>query len=395
MSRIGVLGAFAAAASVVALATRAWERGDDVQTLILLAGIGVAGALSVLIDSRRERAIGRPPPESKEVSSMSRAIDLRPSPVGALAGAVDDPVVVIDAYRKVVHLNSAARGMLGNRVGIGRPLPAGAGIERALERARASGGMAVAMLRPTGATEMSARVVDLGLDVGAAFVFTGLAQRESTAAAPRTMGHRRGPDPDEPLAVLPMTAVWTASTSTSVGEGRLIAFGCERLSGERVFRTMSLDMLFDPGVDPERAATERHGIDENMIRGSRDAAAALNDIEGMLRGTVLVAAGIERVLDPFRRECAGAGRPEVADHPTLDLALLAARADDGDPGRDLAALKTAFGVAPMPRYGVFAPVHETAELTSRILAALEGRGVVTLADALALETVQRARVAQA
>jgi len=393
MAGFGVWGAAAAAASLVGMATRAWERGDDVSILGLVAGCGVAGALLAMVDSKRAREADRLPPEPERIHSP--IADLRPSPAGALAGAVDEPVVLIDARRTVVNLNPAAKEVFGAGVGVGRPLPSGAGIERALERARASGGTAVAILRPTGDVEMSARVVDLGLDVGAAFVFTGLAQRESSAAAPRPVGRRRGPLPDEPLAVLPTTAVWTASTSTSIGEGRLIAFGCERLSGARVFRTMSLDMLFDPGIDPEVEATASHGVDAVMIRGSRDAAAALNDIEGMLRGTVLVAPGIDRVLDPLRRECAGAGRPEVADHPTLDLALLAAAIDDGDPGRDPTALKRAFGVDPMPRYGVFAPVHETAELTARILAGLERRGVVTLGDAQALVAAQRARVAQA
>lgn len=392
MAGFGVLGGAAAAASLVALATRAWERGEDLQALALVVGSGLAGALLATLDSLRARAACRLPEPPERETRVSPPIGLRPSPLNALAGAVDEPVVVVDARRLVTHLNPAATAALGSIVG--RPLPPESGIERALERARASGGTAVAVLRPTGEREMSARVVDLGLDVGAVIVLTGAARRESMEARPRVVGRRRGPSPDEPLVTLPISAVWTAATSTRVGEGRLIAFGCERLSGERVFRTMSLDMLFDPGVEPEPEAVALHGVDAAMIRGSRDAVAALNDIEGMLRGTVLVAVDAERTIEALCRECSAAGRAEIVDHPRLDLALLAAAADDGDPGRGPAALREAFGVESMTRHGVFAPVHEAAELTARILGRLRERGVVTLADAQALEAVQRGRVAQ-
>lgn len=394
MGGFGALGGAAAAASLIAMATRAWERGDDPTAWALVVATGLAGALLAVYDSLRRRAARDC---SASVEGPRRTSALGPfgrSPISAVAAAIDEPIAIVDAALTVTHLNPPAQEALGPAARVGSPFDPGSGLARALERARASGGVAVAVLRPIGEIEMSARVVDLGLEVGAAVVFSGAAQRDSVAAAPLPMFRRRSPAPDEPLVTLPITVVWTAATSIVPGEGRLIAFGCERLSGPRVFRTMSLDMLFDPGVEPEPDAVAFHGVDAETVKGSRDAAAAMNDIDGMLRGTILVGVDIDRVLDPLRRECAAAGRPDVADHPTLDLGLLAAAVDGGARDRDPARLREAFGVEPMPRHGVFAPVHEMAELTARVLTALGERGVTTLADARAQEEDQRTRVAQ-
>lgn len=329
---------------------------------------------------------------SEEVGQIVAAIDARlhPQPMPmitgsprtrALASLVEEPLLVIDGGGIIEMSNAPALHQFGVGAETGREarlLFNEAEWVHAVERAKASAGpVAVTLHRGELGGEMSGRLVSLGAAGEVALALT----RVPVATITSRVRQAFRPDDDEPLVTLPLMAVWAATTTPDLADGRLIAFGCLRLSGPRVFRTMSLDVLVDPGEPVRPEATARHGIADGEVRGTRSFAESWPDIERMLRGCVLVGVGVEAVLDLLRREADKAGADSAPDYPLLDLAALAAAADDGAPDRPLERLCADFAVEPPARFGAFAPVHAAAEIAARVVQTLALRGVTTFAAA--------------
>lgn len=399
--------------------------GDDRMTLYLdlaAVGIGVLALWSVFVrlgrhirDLERLRddiagvrgradapagwGAGRDDPVGRlaqAVADLLRRVRGGPGRAGErLAGvvaAVEEPVLVLDEVGRVEAANAAASRVLDLVAGadvydvLSRPE-----LFRAIERARESGQTVSAVLRRSDGPDVPARIKDLGFQAGVVLVLP----LRGTETLPRLTGERALPRPpgraprtgqhlgdEEPLVTLPMVALWVATTEPEDG-GSVVAVGTVRLAGARVFRTVSLDLLVDPGGPVSAEATAVHGVGTAMVEGARPFAEVWPVVADALRGCVVVGIGVEAALAALARGCVQAGLPEPDLPPWLDLGRLAAVLDPALQGAGLDRLAGAFGVERPAGPAPLSPVMAEAELAAAVIARLERNGVTTHGQARA------------
>lgn len=335
-----------------------WEtRGDEVGRL--------AAALGELL--RRERRTG----------GGGR--------LGAVATALEEPLVVLGDTGRIALLNPAAVRLFGPGVLVGmdvydlldRP-----DLFRAIERARGAGQPVSALLRGPGGAELPAQVVDLGLQAGVALVFPFRPSAHPLLPARPTAAEAAaapGVDEREPLAALPMLALWVATAAD-----RVVSVATMRLSGARIFRTVSLDVPVNPGEPVPAAALAAHGLTAEEMAGARPFAAAWPVIAEALRHCVVVGVDVDAALAALRAELERTGLPPLDEPPTLDLRHVAAALDPASVDMDLPGLAARFGV--VHHAGPAGAPHAllTAELASAMIRCLDERGAATFGEATTL-----------
>jgi len=312
----------------------------------------------------------------------------------ALRAAValsDDPLLILDEQGRVEQLNPAAARLLEVEEGadIGKSLFRD-DLARAMERARGGGVAITAVLRRTEEGELSARVVDLGLNAGVLLSFpsrgmahaAGLSGKRTLSLRPAQPATPLGDE--EPLAALPFVALWVATAGVEADSGPVIAVGTVRLVGSRIFRTVSLALLIDP-VEPVPAeAAARHGIGTDMVAGERPFAAVWPAIQEALHNCIAVGIGVDAAIAALERSAVQAGIAEPGMPPALDLGALAAALDPTLAGVSPDRLAEAFALPRHPRNGPQGEALAQAELAVALLSRLTERGVVTQGQARAL-----------
>ncbi|MDR6770040.1 DNA polymerase III subunit epsilon [Azospirillum sp. BE72] len=303
----------------------------------------------------------------------------------------DDPLLIIDELGRVERLNPAAARLLEVEEGadIGKALLRD-DLARAIERARGGGAPVSAVLRRTEEGELSARLVDLGLNSGVILSFpargmangAGLTAKRALTLRPAQPAAPLGDD--EPLAALPFVALWVATAGVGPDSGPVIAVGTVRLAGSRIFPTVSLALLIDP-IDPvPEAAAARHGIGTAMVAGERPFAAVWPAIQDALHNCIAVGIGIDQALAALARSAALAGVADPALPHGLDLGVLAAALDPALAGASPDRLAAAFGLHQHARNGPEGEALAVAELAAALFSRLTERGVLTQGQARAL-----------
>lgn len=316
--------------------------------------------------------------------------------VGTVLRVIAEPVAILAENGRIGFINPAAAALLGDAAAgrsvyeaIDRP-----DLFHAIERARGAGHPVAATLRRRDGVALDVRVADLGLRSGVALLFertmpvAPLPPPATSARADRGRGPHLGDS--EPLATLPLVALWVLATDADPEAGRAVAIGTVRLSGPRVFRTLSLDLLVDPGVPVPGPIVARHHLDPAAVAGARDFPAVWPVLAEALHGCALIGFEVETTLDLLRRERERSGLGPWRPASALDLGRLAAVVDPASAGGDIAALAAAFGVAPDPRNATFAPALDTAHLAAAVLTRLIDGGVTTHGQALAVAGVSPA-----
>lgn len=302
-----------------------------------------------------------------------------------------DPVLIIDELGRVERLNAAATRLLEVEEGadIGKALLRD-DLARAIERARGGGAPVSAVLRRTEEGELSARLVDLGLNSGVMLSFpargmangAGLTAKRALTLRPAQPAAPLGDD--EPLAALPFVALWVATAGVEPDSGPVIAVGTVRLAGTRIFPTVSLTLLIDP-IDPvPEEATARHGIGTAMVAGERPFAAVWPAIQDALHNCIAVGIGVDQALAALARSAALAGVADPALPQGLDLGVLAAALDPALAGAPPDRLAAAFGLTHRPHNGPQGEALVLAELAAALFTRLTERGVLTQGQARAL-----------
>ncbi|CAO3447160.1 DNA polymerase III subunit epsilon [Azospirillum largimobile] len=303
----------------------------------------------------------------------------------------DDPLLIIDELGRVERLNPAAARLLEVEEGadIGKALLRD-DLARAIERARGGGAPVSAVLRRTEEGELSARLVDLGLNSGVMLSFpargmasgAGLTGKRALTLRPAQPAAPLGDD--EPLAALPFVALWVATAGVEPDSGPVIAVGTVRLAGSRIFPTVSLALLIDP-IDPvPEEATARHGIGTAMVAGERPFAAVWPAIQDALHNCIAVGIGIDQALAALARSATLAGVADPALPQGLDLGVLAAALDPALASASPDRFAAAFGVAHHPRNGSQGEALALAELAAALFTRLTERGILTQGQARAL-----------
>lgn len=304
--------------------------------------------------------------------------------LAAVVALLAEPVLVLAETGRIATINPPAARILGMGAEPGRDvydLLHRPELFRAIERARESGETVAATLRRGDGAELPARVADLGLQNGAVVLFQGGTVAARSLAAPAGRGGQAHTGDEEPLVTLPMTALWVSTAATLAGDHRVVAVGTVRLSGPRVFPTVSLELTIDPGD-----AVVEGGSGAATTHGARDFAGAWPVIAQTLRGSVPIGSDVAAALAALGREAERAGLPPWEPPPALDLGRLAAALDPALAGLGPEALADRLGISADERHGAFAPAYRMAGVAAAVVTRLVERGVDTHAGARAIQS---------
>lgn len=303
--------------------------------------------------------------------------------LAAVVAVLAEPVLVLAETGRIATINGPAARILGIGAEPGRDvydLLHRPELFRAIQRARESGEAVAATLRRGDGAELAARVADLGLHNGALVLFQSGTVAARALAAPAGRGGQAHTGAEEPLVTLPMTALWVSHAANAAGALRVVAVGTVRLSGPRVFPTVSLELPIDPG---EPVVSDGNAVPP--VPDARGFAGAWPVIVQALRGTIVVGVAVADTVAILAREAELAGAPVWEPPPLLDVGRLAAVLDPALSGRDAEALADALAIPEDRRHGAFAPAYRLAELASAVVGRLVEQGVDTHAAARAAQ----------
>lgn len=361
--RIAFASLVIAAAALVFIANGLLSRVGTLEALLPLAAAALGLGALWLAFSRLNRhfrvldaAIAHPAPDHPRGGEGRWPV---------IATALDQPVMVVGESGRVVDANPAALRLLGEGAAPGRPVGDvldRAALIRAVERARGSGGSVTTALPTAAGGELTVRVADQGLGAGAVLVFPvpSAPAAEAEGSVPVLPPFPVRDMLDESLATAPLVALRVV---TAPGGERVLAMGTVRLSGARLFRTLSLDVLVNPGV---ALAGTVAGIAPEMVAGERPFPLAWPVIHDSLHHAVVAGYGVEEALGALAGELAHAGLPPLEPLARIDLGHLAAAL-----GRDAAP----------PDGHLAQPVGEAA---SHLLQEAIKNGAATVGDAVRL-----------
>lgn len=196
-----------------------------------------------------------------------------------------------------------------------------------------------------------------------------------------------------PLSELCFVAFDSETTGLSTQTDDVVQLGAVRILNGRIVEGEVLDTYVDPGRPIPPASTAVHHVCDDDVQGAPDFATAGKTLHGFSRDAVLVAHNAPFDLAFLRR---AAGQMGVTwDHPVLDTVLLSAIVFGTTESHTLDALCARLGISIPPelRHTALGDAQVTAEALVKLIPLLEGKGLRTLADAIA-ESKKHGRLLQ-
>lgn len=421
-----VLAALVAVPSavLVALAVRGLDGEEMIASVavVVLAALGAWGVLWRLwLGGRRHfaglerlrglllglegRSTGDPiapyvPVEDREVESL-RAVALllaetlqarRRDPEARLHAVLDsisEPLVVITEDGLVSLVNGPAKALLGaESVAVGTSIFAALSrhaVDAAMDRAKAAEGPIEAEVYTITSKPLKATVREFGAHGGAILSFSEAVPCVAAGLDHDLALHERPPKPrpvsdDTALSDLPALVFDCETTGLDVTRDRMVSIGAVRLQGARLFRSLVLDRLVNPGVPIPPRSTAVHGITDAMV----EAAPSFGKVEPLFRelaeGCVLIGHNVPFDIAILRLEYEAAGIDWPTPH-SLDLLQLVTVLDPALESASLDALADFWGVENRGRHTALGDALVTAEIFRVLLPRLADLGVHTLGDA--------------
>jgi DNA polymerase-3 subunit epsilon len=174
------------------------------------------------------------------------------------------------------------------------------------------------------------------------------------------------------------------TTGLRPSEGdKLVSLAAVRVVNGRVLRSETFDSLVNPGRPIPPVAIRVHGITDAAVANAPDPEEVLRRFQQFSADAILVAHNA--AFDMKFLETAGAETDIRFVNPIFDTMLLSMGLHDHAVGHALETVAVRFGVeiTPGQRHTALGDALITAEIFVRQLGMLEGRGIHTLADAIA------------
>lgn len=196
-----------------------------------------------------------------------------------------------------------------------------------------------------------------------------------------------------PLSELCFVAFDSETTGLSTDKDDVVQLGAVRILNGRIVDGEVLDTHVDPKRPIPPASTAVHHVTDDDVRGAPDFVSVGKTLHGFCRDAVLVAHNAPFDLAFLRR---AEGQMGVRwDHPVLDTVLLSAIVFGTTEEHTLDALCDRLGIS-IPaerRHTALGDAQVTAEALVKLIPLLEGKGLRTLADAIA-ESKKHGRLLQ-
>ncbi len=189
------------------------------------------------------------------------------------------------------------------------------------------------------------------------------------------------PSDDRALSDLDCVIFDLETTGLSPAEDSIVQIGAIRVLRGRVIGAEYFDTLVNPGRPIPPASTKIHRITDQMVRSAPDVATALHRFAEFTHDAVLVAHNAPFDVGFLRKGPPGGGGPAF-NNPVLDTVLLSAMVWGQSAPHSLDALTERLGIT-IPaalRHTAMGDARATAAAFVRLLPALEGKGLRTMAD---------------
>ena len=316
--------------------------------------------------------------------------------------ALPDGVAVVTPEGLISLVNAPGRALFGaeERV-IGKSIfdtLSRQSMGDAIERARAAGKPVSAELHTVWSDTLSATVALIGGE-GSCLLRYPAAEAASVGGEHDLSLHDR-PAAPEPLrgatalAGLPALAIDTETTGLNPRQDRVISIGGVRLHGARLYRSATLNLLVNPGrIIPNRTIAV-HGISNSMVADAPLFATVAEEVASATEGLVMVGHHVAFDVQMLRNEMRLCGREWLPPH-CLDVMMLYAGLFPDRRSLLLDDIAAALQVPVIGRHSALGDALTTAEIYSRLVPALIGRGIDTLGAAEALQAEAAARLGRA
>ncbi len=316
--------------------------------------------------------------------------------------ALPDGIAVLTQEGLISLVNTAGRPLFGDaeRV-IGKSVfetLSRQSLGEAIHRARAAGRPVDTELFTIWSDSFPATVTVIGQE-GSALLRYPAAEAATLRGEHDLSLHDRPPVPVTPgpgtaLSELSALAVDTETTGLNPRIDRVISIGAIRLHGERLYRSSTLNLLVNPGRSIPNRTIAIHGISNSMVTGAPPFAAVAEQVAAAASGLALIGFHTDFDLRMLQGEMRRCGR-DWSPGPSLDVMLLYAALFPEAKSLLLDDLAIAFDVPVIGRHSALGDALTTAEIYSRLVPILVGRGVATLAGAQALQAEAAKRLARA
>lgn len=312
--------------------------------------------------------------------------------LGDVLNAIPDGVVVVTPEGLISLVNAAGRPLFGSRDGV-----IGTSIYETLSRhsladalafARGSEKPVSAVLHTVWSDALHATVARIGTDGSALLRFP--ASEAAAAALEHDLslhdrpGQAASITPATALADLPAVAIDTETTGLDPQRDRVISIGAVRLEGARLYRSLTLNILVNPGRSIPNRTIAIHGISNAMVSDAPAFDQIADRVLDHTGGLVLIGHHIDFDVAILRSEMQRCGR-DWRPAASLDIMLLYVGLFPDRHALRLDDIATALNVPVIGRHSALGDALTTGEIFVRLIGAMSAQGLDTLEAAQALQ----------
>jgi DNA polymerase-3 subunit epsilon len=312
--------------------------------------------------------------------------------LGDVLNAIPDGVVVITPEGLISLVNAAGRPLFGSQDRM-----IGTSIYETLSRhslgdalavARSSDKPVSAVLHTVWSDALHATVARIGTDGSALLRFPATEAAAAALEHDLSLHDRPGQPasitPATLLADLPAMALDTETTGLDVENDRVISIGAVRLDGTRLYRSLTLNLLVNPGRSIPTRTIPIHGISNAMVSDAPPFEDVADRVAEHTSGLVLIGHHIDFDIGILYSEMRRCGR-DWSPAARLDIMLLYVGLFPDRRSFRLDDIAADLAVPVIGRHSALGDALTTGEIFVRLLAAMAAQGIDTLGAAQGLQ----------